>query len=169
MSIGARPAARDTSTCRRAYLSEMVISGIALRLVMIFSRGASTSALPETTSRWSWLWQLQSSTMCRLRANFCPTVTVTVIVSPIATGRAKWSDDSTITVPGPGNCVPSMVDSSEAHHMPCAMKSWKTPLWLNSALASAGFMSPDISANSLTSSGRKVRTSDELSPTLISS
>jgi hypothetical protein len=42
--------ALDTSTCKRAYLSEMVISGIALRLVMIFSRGASTSALPETTS-----------------------------------------------------------------------------------------------------------------------
>jgi hypothetical protein len=30
--------ARCTRTCRRAYLSEMVISGIAVRLVRIFSR-----------------------------------------------------------------------------------------------------------------------------------
>jgi hypothetical protein len=62
-----------------------------------------------------------------------------------------------------------VVDISEAVHMPCAMKSWNRPLCRNSALASAGFMSPDISAKSLTSSGRRVRTSDELSPTLISS
>jgi hypothetical protein len=118
----------DTRVCRRAYLSEMVISGIDGALGDdLFARRQHLGAARDHEQ----LILIDAGAVehdVLVVANFCLTVTVTVSVSPIATGRAKCSDDSTITVPGPGNCVPSMVDSSEAHHMPCAMKSWKTPL-----------------------------------------
>ena len=70
-----------------------------------------------------------------------------VIVSPTETGSMNWVDCSIRMVPGPGNCVPSVVAIKEALHMPWAMTFLNVPLLANSRSTMAGLMSPDMMAN----------------------
>ncbi len=92
-----------------------------------------------------------------LWSNFCLAVSVTVIVSPIVTGRAKCRVSSIRMVPGPGNWVARTVEISEPLHMPCAMTSRNMPLSEYCASTAVGLRSPVSTANSLTSSGISVR------------
>ena len=81
---------------------------------------------------------------------------MTVIVSPIVTGRMKWIDWSTRIVPGPGYCVPSTVEISEADHYAVGDDLAKDPAvrkpWSTIAIDIAGHH-----REQLMSSGRRVR------------
>ena len=58
---------------------------------LIFSVGASTSAVPPITFCPSWLVHTQSKRMWWLWSNLRVAVSVTVMVSPRPTGREKCS------------------------------------------------------------------------------
>ena len=59
-----------------------------------FSVGASTLATPDSTLSPCWLVTTQSSSTRFFSGSLVSTVTVTVSVSPIRTGREKRSDCS---------------------------------------------------------------------------